>query len=187
MAIPAGSRSEIDTDRNTKNAITWRVVGAVSPVLSDLAMNIYQGLRPHDTPVPVITVADFSRLSTTCKFLVFMPQWDFLDFMAECGRRYRGFRLMMKMEATDLIEEGGRIVGVRANAQAGAVEIRADLTISADGRHSTLRDRAGFRVDDLGAPMDVLWMRLSRRPDDDADPFGHFEAGSHFGHAEPWQ
>jgi 2-polyprenyl-6-methoxyphenol hydroxylase-like FAD-dependent oxidoreductase len=124
-----------------------------------------------------ITVADFSRLSTTCKFLVFMPQWDFLDFMVECGRRYRGFHLMMKTEATDLIEEGGRIVGVQANAEAGAVEVRADLTISADGRHSTLGDRAGFRVDDLGAPMDVLWMRLSRRPDDDADPFGHFEAG----------
>jgi 2-polyprenyl-6-methoxyphenol hydroxylase-like FAD-dependent oxidoreductase len=124
-----------------------------------------------------VTVADFSRLSTTCKFLVFMPQWDFLDFMAECGRRYRGFHLMMKTEATDLIEEGGRIVGVRANAEAGAVEIRADLTIGADGRHSMLRDRAGLQVDDLGAPMDVLWMRLSRRPDDDADPFGHFEAG----------
>jgi 2-polyprenyl-6-methoxyphenol hydroxylase-like FAD-dependent oxidoreductase len=124
-----------------------------------------------------VTVADFSRLSTTCKFLVFMPQWDFLDFMAECGRRYRGFHLMMKTEATDLMEEGGRIVGVRANAEAGAVEIRADLTIGTDGRHSTLRDRAGFRVDDLGAPMDVLWMRLSRRPDDDAEPFGHFEAG----------
>jgi 2-polyprenyl-6-methoxyphenol hydroxylase-like FAD-dependent oxidoreductase len=124
-----------------------------------------------------VTVADFSRLSTTCKFLVFMPQWNFLDFMAECGRRYRGFRLMMKTEATDLIEEGGGIVGVRANAEAGAVAIRAGLTIGADGRHSTLRDRAGFRVDDLGAPMDVLWMRLSRRPDDDAEPFGHFEAG----------
>jgi 2-polyprenyl-6-methoxyphenol hydroxylase-like FAD-dependent oxidoreductase len=73
--------------------------------------------------------------------------------------------------------EGGRIVGVRANAEAGAVEIRADLKIGADGRHSMLRDRAGLQVDDLGAPMDVLWMRLSRRPDDDADPFGHFEAG----------
>jgi 2-polyprenyl-6-methoxyphenol hydroxylase-like FAD-dependent oxidoreductase len=124
-----------------------------------------------------ITVADFSRLPTICKFLVFMPQWDFLDFMAECGQRYRGFHLMMKTEATDLIEEGARIVGVRANAEAGAVEIRADLTIGADGRHSTLRDRAGFQVDDLGAPIDVLWMRLSRWPDDDAEPFGHFEAG----------
>ena len=124
-----------------------------------------------------VTVADFSRLSTTCKFLVFMPQWDFLEFLADRGRRYGGFHLMMRTEATDLIEQGGRIVGVRANTEAGAVVIRADLTIGTDGRHSTLRDRAGFRVDDLGAPMDVLWTRLSRRPGDDAEPFGHFEAG----------
>jgi 2-polyprenyl-6-methoxyphenol hydroxylase-like FAD-dependent oxidoreductase len=124
-----------------------------------------------------ITVADFSKLSTTCKFLVFMPQWDFLEFMASRGRRYGGFHLMMRSQATDLIVQGGRTVGVRTNTEAGEVEIRADLVIGADGRNSTLRDRAGFRADDLGAPMDVLWMRLSRRPDDDAEPFGHFEAG----------
>jgi 2-polyprenyl-6-methoxyphenol hydroxylase-like FAD-dependent oxidoreductase len=127
-----------------------------------------------------ITIADFGRLSTACKFLIFMPQWDFLDFLADRGRRYTGFHLMMRTEATDLIEQGGRIVGVRANTEAGAVEIRADLVIGADGRHSTIRERAGLKVDDLGAPMDVLWMRLSRRPDDDAEPFGHFEAGRIF-------
>jgi 2-polyprenyl-6-methoxyphenol hydroxylase-like FAD-dependent oxidoreductase len=122
-------------------------------------------------------MAEFTRLSSTCKFIAFMPQWDFLDFMAECGRRYRSFRLMMKTEATDLIEQGGRVVGVRASAGAGAMEIRADLTIGADGRHSTIRERAGLKVEDLGAPMDVLWMRLSRRPDDYAEAFGHFETG----------
>ena len=124
-----------------------------------------------------VTMAEFTRLSSACKFIAFMPQWDFLDFMAECGRRYRSFRLMMRTEATDLIEEGGRIVGVRAKAEAGTVEIRADLTIGADGRHSTIRDRARLKVQDLGAPMDVLWMRLSRRPDDYAEAFGHFETG----------
>jgi len=127
-----------------------------------------------------ITVADFGRLSTFCKFLVFMPQWDFLEFLADRGRRYGGFRLMMRTGATDLIEQGGRIAGVRANTQAGAVEIRADLTIGADGRHSTIRERAGLRVEDLGAPMDVLWMRLSRRTDDDAEAFGRFVAGRIF-------
>jgi 2-polyprenyl-6-methoxyphenol hydroxylase-like FAD-dependent oxidoreductase len=127
-----------------------------------------------------ITIADFARLSSTCKFLVFMPQWNFLDFLADRGRRYAGFHLMMNTEAADLIEQGGRIVGVRANAEAGAVEIRADLVIGADGRNSTIRRRAGFRVDDLGAPMDVLWMQLSRRPDDDAEVFGHLEAGRIF-------
>ncbi len=124
-----------------------------------------------------VTMAEFTRLSSTCKFIAFMPQWDFLDFMADRGRRYRGFHLMMRAEATDLIHQGERVVGVRANTEAGAVEIHADLVIGADGRHSTIRERAGLKIDDLGAPMDVLWMRLSRRPDDYAEAFGHFEAG----------
>jgi len=124
-----------------------------------------------------VTMAEFTRLSTACKFLVFMPQWDFLDFLADHGRRYAGFHLMMNAQATGLIERDGRVVGARANTEAGAAEIRADLVIGADGRHSTIRERAGLKVDDLGAPMDVLWMRLSRRPDDYAEVFGHFEAG----------
>ena len=127
-----------------------------------------------------ITAADFTRLSSACKFLVFMPQWDFLDFLADRGRRYAGFHLMMNTQATDLIERGGQVVGVRANTQSGVVEIGAALVIGADGRHSTMRERAGLKVDDLGAPMDVLWMRLSRRPDDGAETFGRFEAGGIF-------
>ncbi len=78
-----------------------------------------------------VTMAEFTRLTTACKFIAFMPQWDFLDFMAHCGRRCRSFRLMMKTEATDLIEEDGRVAGVRANAETGAVEIRANLVIGA--------------------------------------------------------
>ncbi len=127
-----------------------------------------------------VTIAEFTRLSTACKFIAFMPQWDFLDFLADRGRRYAGFHLMMKAEATDLIEQGGRIVGVRANTEIRAAEIRADLVIGADGRHSTIRERAGLKVEDLGAPMDVLWTRLSRRPDDSADAFGRFDAGRIF-------
>jgi 2-polyprenyl-6-methoxyphenol hydroxylase-like FAD-dependent oxidoreductase len=127
-----------------------------------------------------VTMAEFTRLSSACKFVAFMPQWDFLDFMADRGRRYQSLRLMMKTEATELIEQGGRIVGLRANAQAGGVEIHADLVIGADGRHSTIREHAGLKVEDLGAPIDVLWMRLSRRADDYAETFGHFEAGGIF-------
>jgi 2-polyprenyl-6-methoxyphenol hydroxylase-like FAD-dependent oxidoreductase len=124
-----------------------------------------------------VTMAEFTRLPCACKFIAFMPQWDFLEFLADRGRRYRGFHLMMKTEATDLIEQGGRIVGVQTDSEAGVAEIRADLVIGADGRHSILRERAGLKVEDLGAPMDVLWMRLSRRPDDYAEAFGHFETG----------
>ena len=124
-----------------------------------------------------VPVADFSHLPTMCKYIAFMPQWDFLDFLAEHGKRYPTFDLHMRTEATGVIEEGGRVVGVRAKAPDGELDIRADLVVGTDGRHSTLREAAGFHVDDLGAPMDVLWFRLSRRPGDEAETFGHVEAG----------
>ena len=124
-----------------------------------------------------VTMAEFTRLSSACKFIAFMPQWDFLDFLADRGQRYAGFHLMMNAEATDLIERGGEVVGVQANTQSGVIEVSAHLVIGADGRHSVMRERAGLKVEDLGAPMDVLWMRLSRRPDDYAEVFGHFETG----------
>jgi 2-polyprenyl-6-methoxyphenol hydroxylase-like FAD-dependent oxidoreductase len=124
-----------------------------------------------------ITLADFSHLPTHCKFVALMPQWDFLDFLAMHGKRYPAFDLHMRTEAIDLIEEGGRVVGVRAKTPDGELEIRADLVVACDGRHSTLRERAGFHVENLGAPMDVLWFRISRRDDDSAETFGHMEAG----------
>ena len=113
-----------------------------------------------------VNAVDFTALPTTCKFIALMPQWDFLDFLAARGRRYAGFHLLMKAEATELIEEQGHIVGLRGIAEGGLIDIRANLVIGADGRHSTVRKRAGLKVDDLGAPMDVLWMRISRRADD---------------------
>jgi 2-polyprenyl-6-methoxyphenol hydroxylase-like FAD-dependent oxidoreductase len=124
-----------------------------------------------------VTVADFSHLPTKCRFIALMPQWDFLDFIADHARKYPGFRLVMKAEATDLIEEQGRIVGVRASTPDGPLEVRATLTVGADGRSSIVRERAGLPVKDLGAPMDVLWMRLSRRPGDPEQPAGRFDRG----------
>ena len=123
-------------------------------------------------------IADFSHLPTRCRFIVLMPQWDFLDFLAAAAKRYPTFRLHMQTEATDLIEEQGRVVGVRANTPQGAREVRADLTVAADGRHSKLRDVAGLQVKDLGAPIDVLWMRLSRRKGDPNAALGRIGAGA---------
>ncbi len=123
-----------------------------------------------------ITLADFTHLPTHCKFIALMPQWDFLDFLAEHAKKYDSFDLHMLTEATDVIEENGRVAGVRAKSPAGEVEIRADLTVGCDGRHSTLRERAGFHVEDIGAPMDILWFRISRRQADTAETFGHMEA-----------
>ena len=127
-----------------------------------------------------LAVADFTHLPTRCKFIAMMPQWDFLDFLARHGARYAGFHLEMRAEATGLIEEAGRVIGVRGTAAGGPFELRADLVVAADGRSSVLRERAGLHVEDLGAPMDVLWFRLSRAPGDPAAIMGRFDAGRIF-------
>jgi 2-polyprenyl-6-methoxyphenol hydroxylase-like FAD-dependent oxidoreductase len=124
-----------------------------------------------------VTIADFSHLPTHCKFIVLMPQWDFLNFIAEKAKAYPQFHLRMESEVTELIEENGRIAGVRAKTTQGILEVRADLTLGADGRHSIVRDQAGLEVIDLGAPIDALWMRLTREPCDPHQTLGRFRAG----------
>ncbi|MGA7336172.1 MAG: FAD-dependent oxidoreductase [Candidatus Sulfotelmatobacter sp.] len=124
-----------------------------------------------------VKIGDLTHLPTHCKFLALMPQWDFLNFIAEHGKRYPGFQIRMRTEAIDLIEQSGCVAGVRAKAPDGVIEIRASLTVGADGRQSIVRERAGLQVMDLGAPMDVFWMRISRRPDDAGHTFGHVEPG----------
>ena len=109
-----------------------------------------------------IVLGDMAYLRTRCRFMAMMPQWDFLDFLAEQGHRYPNFHLRMQTEVIGLIAEQGRIVGIQANTPAGPVEVRADLVVGADGRNSVVRDRSGLRVEEVGAPMDVLWMRLSK-------------------------
>jgi 2-polyprenyl-6-methoxyphenol hydroxylase-like FAD-dependent oxidoreductase len=112
-----------------------------------------------------------------CKFVAFMPQWDFLNFVAEHAQRYPGFHLMMETEGIDLVLENGRATGVRACRHDRALEIRADLVVASDGRHSTMRAKAGFEVMDIGAPMDVLWLRISRLPSDPPQTLGRIDAG----------
>jgi 2-polyprenyl-6-methoxyphenol hydroxylase-like FAD-dependent oxidoreductase len=124
-----------------------------------------------------IPVADFTHLPTRCKFIAFMPQWDFLDFIAEQGRRYPNFRLLMRAEVTDLLRDSERVLGIIATTPQGPLEVRAHLTVGTDGRHSTVRERAGLEVLDVGAPMDVLWMRISRAASDPAQPLGRFDRG----------
>jgi 2-polyprenyl-6-methoxyphenol hydroxylase-like FAD-dependent oxidoreductase len=127
-----------------------------------------------------IVLADFSRLPVRCGFIAFMPQWDFLDFLAQRGRQLPQFRLLMQAEATGLIEEAGQVVGVRGTTPAGPLEVRAPLTVAADGRHSRLRGQAGLEVEDFGAPMDVLWMRLSKRATDTSSALGRINQGRVF-------
>jgi 2-polyprenyl-6-methoxyphenol hydroxylase-like FAD-dependent oxidoreductase len=141
--------------------------------------------RPHQQTQTVslvvggetLTLGDFSHLPTRCKFIVFMPQWEFLDFIADHAREYPHFQLRMQAEVTDLIEEQGRVAGVRVSTPEGPLDVQADLVVGADGRRSVVREKAGLEVMDLGAPMDVLWMRMSRRPDDPSQLLGRIEAG----------
>lgn len=141
--------------------------------------------RPHDETrllaaqigEETVTIADFSHLPTRCKFLAFMPQWDFLNFFAEQGKRYPAFHLIMQADATDVIEAGEHIVGVRATRPRGTLEVHADLVVGADGRASVVRDLAGLEIVTLGAPMDALWLRLSKRPDDPQQSFGRIDSG----------
>ena len=121
--------------------------------------------------------ADFRRLPTRCKFIALMPQWDFLNFVAEHGRGFSTFHLRMRAEGVDLIQGDRRIAGIRAQTADGPLEIRADLTVGCDGRHSTVRARAGLQPQDLGAPMDVLWFRLRKKPGDPPETMGRFTAG----------
>ncbi|HKF12537.1 MAG TPA: FAD-dependent oxidoreductase [Xanthobacteraceae bacterium] len=124
-----------------------------------------------------LVVGYFEHLPVHCKFIALMPQWDFLNFLADRARRYPGFDLRMRTEATDLLFDDGRVAGVRAKTPDGQIEIRADLTVGCDGRHSTLRERAGFSVENLRAPMDVMWFRISRKDSDPAGVVARVESG----------
>jgi 2-polyprenyl-6-methoxyphenol hydroxylase-like FAD-dependent oxidoreductase len=128
-----------------------------------------------------VQMGDFTHLPTQCRFIALMPQWDFLNFLAGQGARYPAFELRMKAEVTELIKQDDGFVGLRAKTPTGELAITSALVVGADGRHSTVRERAGLVVDDLGAPMDILWMRLSRQPNDYDEPLMRIGAGKMLG------
>ncbi|MBB4359196.1 2-polyprenyl-6-methoxyphenol hydroxylase-like FAD-dependent oxidoreductase [Bradyrhizobium sp. CIR18] len=137
-----------------------------------------------------VRIADLSRLHTKYPFIAFMPQWDFLNFLREAGRRFASLEVMMSTEAVDLIRRGETIAGVRAKTPDGIIDIEADLTIACDGRHSTVRERAGLVVEEIGAPMDVLWFRAGRKADETESVFARVEPGKMmitFDRGDYWQ
>jgi 2-polyprenyl-6-methoxyphenol hydroxylase-like FAD-dependent oxidoreductase len=141
--------------------------------------------RPHqelrslsaDIGGEVLRLVDFTHLPTRCKFVALMPQWEFLDFLSGEAKRFSNFHLLMRTEGTGLLREADRVVGVAAQSPDGPLEIRAALVVATDGRHSTMRDASGRHLIEHGSPMDVLWLRLSRRDDDPAQTLGHVRAG----------
>ncbi len=122
-------------------------------------------------------VADFRHVPTQCKFVALMPQWDFLNFMSSHARRLPTFHLLMQHEVVDLRRDGKRIAGVVAKTDGREVEVRADLVVGCDGRHSVTRRAAGLEVIEHGVPIDVLWFRISRKPGDPAQVLGNVNYG----------
>ncbi len=150
-------------------------LGLYDRLLSRPHYNAYS-LKGRFGPL-LTTFADFSHLPTRAKFVAFMPQWDFLNFLSDEAKAYPAFKLFMEADATDLIEEGGKVKGVVAKTANGPMRVNAPLVIGCDGRHAMTRAKGGFTVEDLGAPMDVLWFRLSRRDSAPEDPAGSFGLG----------
>lgn len=137
-----------------------------------------------------IRIADLSRLDVKYPFIAFMPQWDFLNFLRESGKQFPSLKVMMNAEVVDLIRSGDAIAGVRADTPEGPVEIRADLTIGCDGRHSVVRQSARLEVEEIGAPMDVLWFRAGKRADQNENLFARLEPGKMmvtFDRGDYWQ
>jgi 2-polyprenyl-6-methoxyphenol hydroxylase-like FAD-dependent oxidoreductase len=122
-----------------------------------------------------VPIADFSKLPTRCKFIAFMPQWDFLNFLSAHARALPSFQLLMQHEVVDLVFDQERVTGVRAKTPRGEVEIHADLIIGADGRHSIIQKRAGLERQEFGVAIDVLWMRISKRKNDPQQTLGFFQ------------
>src|ERR1700723_2176082 len=137
-----------------------------------------------------IRIADLGRLHVKYPFIAMMPQWDFLNFLRESGKRFACLNVMMNASATDLIRSGDAVVGVTADTPEGPVEIRAGLMIGCDGRHSMVRERAGLEVEEFGAPMDVLWFRAGRRPNETENLFARVQTGKMlvtFDRGDYWQ
>jgi 2-polyprenyl-6-methoxyphenol hydroxylase-like FAD-dependent oxidoreductase len=148
-------------------------------ILDDFLKRPHQEVRQIGGQVgqEFVIVADFSHLPTRCKFIAFMPQWDFLDFLAQHAKRYPTFRLRMQTKVTGLIEEQGKVVGVNAVTPTGHLDIRCHLVVGADGRASIVRERAQLEIRQFGVPIDVLWFRLSRRAEDGGQTLGRIVDG----------
>lgn len=148
-------------------------------LLDELLKQPHQEVRELRAVVngQLVPVADFRKLPTRCKFIAFMPQWDFLNFLSSHAKHFPEFQLHMETEVVDLLMEDSRVIGVRAKTPRGELEVRADLVIGADGRHSTIQTRSGLEQLEFGVPIDVLWMRISKKDDDPAQSLGFFQQG----------
>jgi 2-polyprenyl-6-methoxyphenol hydroxylase-like FAD-dependent oxidoreductase len=161
-------------------------------ILDEFLKRPHQEIRAASVQIgqDTIPMMDLRHLPTHCKFVAMMPQWEFLNFISAQAAEYPAFHLKMQAEVTDLIHENGRIVGALAKTPDGPVKVRALLVVGADGRRSVVRECAGLKAIDLGAPMDVFWMRINRASSDPADSLGRIDRGHMFvmiNREEYWQ
>lgn len=120
-----------------------------------------------------VTIADFSWLPVKHRFIAFMPQWDFLNFLAGKAGQFNNFRLLMNAPVMGLVQQGGKVSGLRVETPGGPLTIEADLVVGADGRNSIIREKAGLEIQRFGVPTEVVWMRLSKQPGDPTETMGH--------------
>lgn len=120
-----------------------------------------------------ITIADFSKLPLKNRFIAFMPQWDFLNFLAAQASGYPNFRLIMQAEVTEVRKRAGKVAGLSIRTPERNIEIEADLVVGADGRNSIVRQKAGLVVESFGVPSEVVWMKLSKQAGDPNEVMGH--------------
>ncbi len=150
-------------------------LGLASSLLELRHSKLYQ--LTFQTPEQTVTIADFKRLKTRFPYIVVLPQVKFLELIAEEAKRYPNFQLVMGANVQELIEEDGAIKGVRYRGHGGWHEVRASLTVGADGRHSHLREQAGLKPIETSPPMDVLWFRLPRHPEEPEGIQGRISSG----------
>jgi 2-polyprenyl-6-methoxyphenol hydroxylase-like FAD-dependent oxidoreductase len=143
-------------------------------------------------PQGTTTLGDLRRLRTRFPYVMMLPQAKFLDFLCEEAKRSPSFRLVLGANVQRLVEEGGAVCGVRYRGEDGAWhEVRAPLTVAADGRFSKLRSLSGLEPVKMAPPMDVVWFRLPKRPADSQDEGALYIRGGHFcvllDRADEWQ
>jgi 2-polyprenyl-6-methoxyphenol hydroxylase-like FAD-dependent oxidoreductase len=129
------------------------------------------------TPQGPVTLADFRRLKTRFPYIMMLPQKDFLAFIIGEAKRYPSFQLLMGARVEELIEEEGIVRGVRFESSDTVTEVRADLTVGADGRGSRVRHLGGFEQVKTSPPMDILWFRVPRRVEDPDGGLAFFGGG----------
>jgi 2-polyprenyl-6-methoxyphenol hydroxylase-like FAD-dependent oxidoreductase len=193
MLLEAHTNFERDFRGNTLSSAVMEIMDDLG--LADRLLQLRHTKIPRftvQTAARLDTFADFTRLKTRYPYVTMLPQVSFLEFITTEAQRYPHVRVVMGARVQEVIEEDGEICGVRYHAVDGWHEVRASLTVGADGRFSRIRRLAGMEPITTAPPLDVLWFYLPRRPEDHASAGAIFRLGHGsllvlMEHVESWQ